>query len=454
MDIQKFHKSVAEYELFPRVAITGKTTEFTLSGRGMEAKLIPGQEYLMRVIPHEENNSSVFLTISDTHRYEGITATPYEKGVIRFTYTFPREQIYTLKMFKKEGEQWKQLVDFRIYAAEKDLWERTPMRGDTHCHVCTSVDGNEDPALTAATYRKAGFDYLAITDHHLLDGSLIAIDALKDIPHGIALYKGEEVHVPNAYIHAVNVGADFGGMGLNSWYNLHQAEADKEVEELAKTLPDDLPFGVEKMDLAWRTWIADKIHSKGGIVIAAHPFWVWEAHNTRNAMLKYLAEHKIFDAMEVLGGQDPGSSEANLQIAYWNDMRAEGIYMPIVGCSDSHRRHYPWNQAANCFNVDYTLIFAKDPSFEGFKEAIKNGYSIAVDHYDGEGTTPRVIGTYRLTQYTVFLLEQYLPMHDELCFIEGQLLWDAYQGDESAFAMLGTAVERVNAFTKRFFGRD
>jgi len=452
MKIQSLHCSISQYALFPRTVRVGVQTEFTLRGRGMDYALKVGDTYLLRVIPHEENNSSVLLTLSCNDKYDGISAIADDDGILHFSYIFEREQTYTLRLHTAEGDGWKRLCDLRIYAAEEDLWSRTPMRGDTHCHACPSVDGTEDPAMTAAMYRKAGFDYLAITDHHLIDGSLLAIDALKDIPHGIALYKGEEVHVPNAYIHAVNVGADFDGKGLNTYYNENADVCRAEVEAIAGTLSADLPFGVERMDLAWRTWIAEMIHGKGGIAIVAHPFWIWEAHNTRNAMLRYLAEHQIFDAMEVLGGQDPGSMESNLQIAFWNDMRADGIYMPIVGCDDAHTRHMTWNTMENCFNMAWTMVFAKDPSFEGFAEAIRGGYSAAVDCYDG--TTPNVVGTYRLTQYIVFLLEQYLPIHDELCFTEGQLLWDACQGDQSALKMLPAAVARVKAFEQEFFGRE
>ena len=205
MKIQSLHKSLFEYELFPRVVRIGVPTTFALRGRGIDKVLAEGKKHLLRVLPHEENNSSVYLTISLTRKYEGIVATADGDGVLRFSYSFPREQTYTLVLFRAEGEEWKRLCDLRVYAAADDLWGRTPMRGNTHCHACPSSDGTEDPAMVAATYRKAGFDYLAITDHRKIDGSLMAIDALKDIPNGLSLYKGEEVHVPNPYIHAVNV---------------------------------------------------------------------------------------------------------------------------------------------------------------------------------------------------------------------------------------------------------
>ena len=109
------------------------------------------------------------------------------------------------------------------------------MRGNTHCHVYTSVDGHEDPFLAAAMYRKAGFDFLSITDHHLIDGSLIAIDKAKQIPCDLILFPGEEVHVPNAYIHAVNVGAVFpGNIGLDKWFHKNEACCRKKVAKIAE----------------------------------------------------------------------------------------------------------------------------------------------------------------------------------------------------------------------------
>ena len=45
------------------------------------------------------------------------------------------------------------------------------------------------PFLAAAAYRQAGFDYLAITDHHSAEGSLSAMRTAELIPSGLAAKK-------------------------------------------------------------------------------------------------------------------------------------------------------------------------------------------------------------------------------------------------------------------------
>ena len=45
-----------------------------------------------------------------------------------------------------------------------------------------------------ANYRRDGFDFLAITDHGRYYPSLEAIEAYKNIPTGLKIFRGEEVH--------------------------------------------------------------------------------------------------------------------------------------------------------------------------------------------------------------------------------------------------------------------
>lgn len=443
--------STMEYELMPQVARIGYRTSFSIRGLGVERVFDLKETYLVRIIPQEEIITRKTLRIGDDEGYDEIILSADEKRTLHFAYTFNREQIYTIRLLKVDGDEKKRIADLRVFAAEDDLWSRIPMRGNTHCHASPSVDGHEDPAVVASYYRKAGFDYLAITDHHLIDGSVIAMEAYKHIPTEMALYPGEEVHVPNAYIHTVSVGAQMeGGIGLDAWYHQHKEEVQAEVDFIAARDKDVLPVGIEPYDWAWRKWIADTIHKQGGIAIIAHPFWEYDAHNTSNDMFAYLAKTKTFDAVEVLHGQEPGCPDANMQVAFWNELRAQGIFIPIVGVDDAHRRIYSWNYDSS-FNKVYTVIFAKDPSFAGFADAIRNGYSVAVDNYN-QGVNTRVDGTYRLVKFTIFLLDQYFPTHDDLCFEEGCLMKRAYLGDKDALEGLGRIHGRVEKYRKMFFG--
>ena len=453
MRITRRNPALFQYELFPRVSCIEIPCDFTARGLGKECALLPGETYRIFVIPQEENISAVTLEISEYRRYPVLDVRALEDGSIRFTLTLGREQIYTLRLVQlKDGEPERTLCNFRVFCARPDLFERTPIRGNTHCHTMFSPDGHEDPYLAAAYYRQAGFDFLAITDHHTADGSLEAIRASEGIPSGLSLYIGEEVHVPNPYIHAVNIGAlTEDGCGLDRYYRNHRAEVDEEVRRIAEESGPFLPAGIEPMDYAWRKWISDTIHRHGGIAVLAHPFWEYEAHNTRDDMFRFLSKEGIYDAAEIVHGQEPGCPDANMQIAFWNEMRAEGIFITPLGADDAHRRVFDWNYDSS-FNEAYTILFAKDSSFDGFAEAIRGGYSAAVESY--EGAPEHVISTYRLTKYALFLLDQYFPEHDALCFEEGRMMRRQYlEGTSGSGEGQKQIIERTEKYTVQFFGR-
>lgn len=448
MKIHILSQRTAEYRITPQVVACGREFAYTAKGLGIEAAFPANTVFRMQILPLEENATARFSDYVDEGSYDEIAISTDENGILRFALTLPREQIYTFRLMKENRER---VVDFKVFCAAHDLWERTPMRGNTHCHSSFSVDGHEDPIVAASVYRKAGFDYLAITDHHKADGSVYAVEHIKGIPTEMALYYGEEVHVPNAYIHAVNVGALIDGMGLDAWYHAHEAEVNAQVDQIAAEAKDSLPADIEPHDYAWRKWIADTIHANGGIAIAAHPFWEYDANNTRNAMLRYIAETKLYDAAEIVFGQEDYTSvETNRGVVFWHEMRADGIVIPIVGVDDAHRRSFKWTYTCD-FNEAYTILFAKDPSFDGFAEAIRNGYTTAVECY---GDAPNhAVGTYRLAMYTQFLLQEYYPLHDELCFEEGCRIKDAYLGDEDSMRVLSLINGRVKRYTDAFFGR-
>ncbi len=448
MRLDILSQCTAEYSLLPRVVACGVPFRYTARGLGVETAFVPDEAYTVRIIPQEEIATARTLINGDVGCYDELQVTADTAGTLCFSLSLPKEQIYTLRLLKGDAR----LADLKVYCAGQDLWQRTPMRGNTHCHSCFSVDGHEDPVVAAAYYRRAGYDYLAITDHHKIDGSVYAIEHMRHIPTEMALYYGEEVHVPDAYIHAVNVGALLeGGVGLDAWYHAHKAQVDSQVDAIAAAAAQMLPPDLEPYDYAWRKWIADTIHQNGGIAIAAHPFWEYDANNTRNAMLRYIAETGMFDAMEVVHGQEnPALAEANRQEAFWQEMRADGVFIPVVGVDDAHRRCFAWNYGCD-FNNAYTVIFARDSAFTGFAEAIRGGYSAAVEGYGG--APEHVVGTYRLTNFTRFLLEEYFPGHDELCFEEGCRMRDAYLGSSEALAVLQLLHGRVKRYTDAFFGR-
>lgn len=75
-------------------------------------------------------------------------------------------------------------------------------------------------------------------------------------------------------------------------------------------------------------------------------------------------------------------------------------------------------------------------------EAIKNFYSVAIEKQYDDGDE-RVYGSYRLVKYTKFLLDNYFPSHDELCFEEGVLMREYALGDDRAGDSLSLFADRT-----------
>ena len=61
-------------------------------------------------------------------------------------------------------------------------------------------------------------------------------------------------------------------------------------------------------------------------------------------------------------------------------------------------------------------------------------------------------GPYRYVKYARYLLENYFPRYNELCFEQGRLMKEWACGDEDALATLKSLQGRTDTFANRFFG--
>jgi len=426
----------ADYYVFPSVVRSNTPTAIQIIPRGDHAAFRDGLSYTVQFIPMECFNVPYRLDCFSAE-YDTVLAVA-EKGILTFTYTFAGEQEWSVAVYPTQAPEQRKL--FHIFAAGDDLYRRTPYRGDLHTHSNRS-DGREAPAIVAANYRKAGFDFLALTDHHRYAPSLEAINAFKDVPSEFYLFPGEEVHVPGNYVHMVNFG---GSYSVNELFEADPAACTREVEELQKKL--DVPSGVNPLEYAWRVWIVGHIRKGGGIAILAHPFWTWcDEYNMQTNLTMHMFRTSCFDAFEILGGLE--DRENNLQIALYTDARAEGCNIPIVGSSDSHGTEPPIYFGSNC-----TVVLAEgDLTQQTLKQSILDHYSAAIALK--QWIPVRVHGTFRMVKYVQFLLENYFPRHDELCFEEGVLMRDYVCGDETAKERLARIRGRIGEFRCRFFGR-
>ena len=286
------------------------------------------------------------------------------------------------------------------------------------------------------------YDFMALTDHERWYPSDDMIRAYDGVKLGIRLFHGEEVHVPSRGIHIVNFGGEY---GVTECYRNNTEKIDAKICAEAETL--SVPSGVNALEFAYRKWAVDEIRKAGGMAIMAHPHWVYkQTYNMSSAALDYAFENGLYDAFEVIGGVK--TQHNNLQTVFYYEQLAKGRRVPIVGSSDSHG-----TDPANFFCVGKTMVFAEDNELASICGAVKNMYSVAIEQRYGE--EERVIGSYRMVKYAIFLIEHYFPLHNELCVEEGVLMREYVLGDKESGEALSAISGRVARYAEKIlFGKE
>ncbi|MEG0014898.1 MAG: PHP domain-containing protein [Cellulosilyticaceae bacterium] len=421
-------KELELYDIYPKVVKSHTESMITIESIDYSTHFIEGKDYTVMVLPLFE---SVQNEIGQSYFQTTVTAV---NNKLVINYLFGNEQEHYIRVLDDAG---KISVQLSIYALDPDLYSRKPYKGDLHVHTCFS-DGKESPEFVAATYRKKGFDFLAITDHHQYEPSLRAIDAYKDAPIALKIFPGEEVHGLDNHIHIVNFGSEY---SVNKLFKENPEQYYEEVQAIASELT--CPEGVNAFEYAACLWTYDHIRKGNGLAIFAHPHWLANVYHVRDAMSLYQFENRSFDAFELIGGQS--SIENNMQLAFYHEARAKGLtHIPIVGSSDSHSV-----LSGKLFDEMKTIVLAPSNEKSDIITSIKDQYSVAVESYHGEHY--KVHGEYRLVSYTLFLLEHYFPLHDELCIEEGRAMLDYVRQVESAKDFLALMEMRTATLLNKYF---
>ena len=313
-------------------------------------------------------------------------------GTLKFSLRFGAEQEYMI--FAGDAR-------FSVYCLGGDLYDKNPYKGDFHIHSNKS-DGHEDPAFVAVSARNIGMDFIAITDHRKYWPSLEAINGLKGFESDFLVLPGEEIHPPDNPVHMINFG---GARSINEMF-------DGQYAAYVESAPQRHPLSMEMSKIyAACEWCFGEIEKSGGISLLCHPYWITgeNRYNIEPGLLEYFIDKSPFTAFELLGGHETESNV--LQVAYYNQKRAEGKHIPIVGVSDAHSAI-----GGDYFGWTYTILFADELSLQGIKSSLKSGLSVAVESLPGEAT--RMYGDFRLVKYAMFLNRAYFPFHDEECASE------------------------------------
>lgn len=377
-------------KLFPRVILANKATELHLSGdelKGGTKITVSVQSMEKYNVPHtdkyriDEDNRLIARDIDVSDGEAKFDFAPFGEQ---------RHRVYIDTGARK--------ASFEIYSLEEDLYKLTPFKGDTHLHT-TESDGLFTPTETVSAYYEAGFDYMAITDHHKYAGSAKMAATMDKIAKHFKVYPGEEVHNRGmGYFHIINLGAS---ASVNEIIN---ADPDGVFEKIIQNAAEikkqyALPDSIDEKEFAFRLWVSQKIREFGGLSVLCHPYWdAYGEYNMQTPMLELLLKNGIFDAFEVVDDDDHTGNGVNLQTAIYNEMRANGIKVPIVGSSDCH------SVVSDVFDKFFTYAFCEN--INDVKQAVKDLKTVAVERI---GNEYRVYGPFRLVKYARFLCDNLEP---------------------------------------------
>lgn len=415
-------------EIFPRVFLADKTQKLYAKIDGVCAKdkvMIKVQPMEIYAVKHTE-----IYRIDEEERYNYCEMKAEGDGVYSCEYPFFGEQKYDVKIMV--GDE--RLLWLHVYSLNEDLAALKAYKGDTHLHSNRS-DGEGTPFEVACGYRAAGYDFIAITDHHKYAPSLEGKAAVEKWTKTYRVFRGEEVHNRDmGYFHIINFDGD---SSVNDVVETQPEYIESEIEKiLAK---GDIPDTVaDKYDCAYRIFVAQEIQKRGGLAIMAHPYWdVYGEYHMPAATTEYLLKRGTYDAWELLAGDDRNGNGDNLQIAMWGDLRTQGYKIPVVGASDSHS----CTRDDSLFNHQFSLVFAD--GFDGIKSAIKVERSVAVLSFNDENFL--AFGSLRYVKYARFLLKEYFPAYKQLTAKHAAAM---LAEDGKAVA---AAEDEISAYNNKFF---
>jgi len=422
------------YNLWPSIVPADQTTEMTIVPASKAYLFAEGAEYELKIISVDEDEPFYHAPTARTK----MTAVAHD-GVLRFSFAFPNEQEHIVIM----SRAGKPVAEFHLYSLKEDLYRLSPLRGDFHSHSYRS-DGSPDPSDEAGHYREQGYDFYALTDHNRFFPGGEIDETYAGIKMGFARVNGEEVHAPGSVVHIVHVG---GKSSVADLY-VHDREGyEKQAAEYIAKVPAHVPEEFRER-YALCQWVTDRIHEAGGLAIFAHPYWIpgSRMHNVKTEYAKLLLTSGMFDAYELVGGM--GQAGVNLSVALWNDLRVEGLNMPVVGSSDVHGL-----AKAYSFPYYFTLCFAEKNENDAIAASVKAGNCVAVEMSGDEYARHwRCYGSLRLVTYAQFLLRYYFQPRERMCAGEGVAM-RAFAIGEAEASLIEQHAALVQSYTDRFFGK-
>lgn len=426
---RKYEDTAVTFDVYPKILLKGKKTRIHICP--IFAKpFTEGAVYSITVAPMEIDSYDKENRLTQTVEVVNNTLT--------CTLTFHHEQEYRLLL--SEGLDINDTIAvLHLYCVEEDLYAKRPFKGDFHLHSYHS-DGRNTPGFIAASCRKVGLDFMAITDHKQHDPSIEAQSDFSDMDIDLKIFRGEEIHPPKTHTHMVGFGNQ---QSVKKYFNDEDAYVTAMSEKSQNV--DMLETDQEKYEYTSCSFVINKVRQEGGICIFAHPYWATgNRYNVSTPLTEAFLKSGIFDAFELFNGD---SLDINaIQLALYHDLFKQ-YKIPLVSGTDAHgvinHTH---------FGTFFTVVYSEDCQFLSLADNIKKLNSVVV--LPIKDSSPFVFGPLRLVKYTLYLLREILPHHDELCKEEGILMDSALHGSKKAKDALSILKGQTTEFYDKIYGTN
>lgn len=213
-----------------------------------------------------------------------------------------------------------------------DMFGNKRCKVGLHTHT-TRSDGRLTPEASAALYKAAGYDAIAITDHWKYHG--------QDEISGLKIISGCEYNVGSQ--NTIGDVMHIVGIGMESDPGLVRATASRQDA-------------------------IDAIHAKGGLAILAHPAW---SLNTPQDALALSG----FDGVEIYNTVSEKGQSSRPYSGYFVDILANmGVAYPLIAADDTHM----YGGVDDC--KAWIMVRTENDSVESILSGIRRG-----DFYASQG---------------------------------------------------------------------
>ena len=448
-----------KFRVSPRIFKADEKCVVTIEGLDESTRLFDDLDYTLSVSSKDtwnyKDGSPCLLYDRDLTESFKVRS---KGGIIKFEYFFRGETEWRIRLSCEDASKhlsafrlerwpyclsyWKDGIEFKCYSLKEDLYGKKAFKGDFHIHTAGS-DGKESAELTAANYRKFGYDAISVTDHYTLEPSLKLREYLKNIDTDFCVIPGEEIHqqIAAGSFHMISLDPK---KSVNDMMREDPEKCEAEIWELTKDIP-----GANKEDryeLAWYKWVYKKTKEAGGLSVYPHPFWdIIGGYNIRTKTSLAIMEDGYCDAFEIMGGTcDKEANRRQAQLYY--DVLSRGKTLPIIGATDSHGslKHglYQFDQVWSVYLAERA---------EDLVHSVEENLVGVVDNY--VPTSRNVYGPLRIVEYIWFLIENYYEKHDELCLAIGSAMQRYVYGDKSQAKLISMLEDELRKYNEEFYGR-